>query len=277
MRNSLPVYVLPYHVSVGPATKYLQEKQLQLQVYHLDSTPDEFINETNKSLHIMIAHLHRYRTETDLLVEVATSLSAYSQCACIAHAHTAPSTSASAGTAEILPGQTPSMADAYFNGIASELKSIRAFVLELESKTETVLGLLFNNMRLANDRLLVANGDGMRQILAATSAEAKLSRKMAKKSQEMAVDMRRDSTSMKTIAIMTMFFLPATSCAAVLSMPSFSQSPLMGKSECIWLWAATSIPFTLLAFGVFHMYTRRGDREIERNHDVELDPVEEQA
>jgi Mg2+ and Co2+ transporter CorA len=169
------------------------------------------------------------------------------------------------------------MADAYFNGIASEFKSIRVFVSELESKTETVLGLLFNNMRSANDRLLVANGDAMRQILAATSAEAKLSRKMAKQSQKMAVDMRRDSTSMKTIAIMTMFFLPATSFAAVLSMPFFSQSPWMGKIDRAWLWVALSIPSTAIAFAVFYMCTRRGDREIERNHDVELDSVEEQA
>lgn len=113
----------------------------------------------------------------------------------------------------------------------------------------------------------------MRRLLQASSEEARLSRQIAKQSQKMAVDMRRDSTSMKTIAILTMFFLPATSFAAVLSMPFFAQDSWMGKGERAWLWVVLSVPSTMVAFGIFWFYVRKGDKEIQmdekREHGVE--------
>jgi hypothetical protein len=92
--------------------------------------------------------------------------------------------------------------------LIAEFRTIRSFLSELSSKAQTTLALLFNNIRTANDKLLVANGDSMRLLLQTSSEEARLSRQMAKQSQKMAVDMRRDSTGMKTIAILTMFSCP---------------------------------------------------------------------
>lgn len=42
----------------------------------------------------------------------------------------------------------------------------------------------------------------MRQMMKAARVEARLSRKIAKDSQEMAEDMRRDSVSMKTVSFL---------------------------------------------------------------------------
>jgi hypothetical protein len=238
-------------------------------MYHPDSMPDDFVNETNKALHTMVAHLHRYKTETDLLSEISGSLSKHCQCPCTNQSNFKQglplSKSAEAQTHHSFDS------DPYFESIASEFKSLRTFITELESKTQTTLALLFNNIRVANDTLLVANGDSMRKILQATSTEARLSRKIAKQSQKMAVDMRRDSTSMKTIAIMTMFFLPATSYAAILSMPFFAQAEWMVKSERAWLWVVLSIPSTVVAFGIFYLYVRRGDKEIEKDKDGDIE------
>lgn len=60
----------------------------------------------------------------------------------------------------------------------------------------------------------------MRQILHATSTKDRSSRKMAKELQKMAIEMQRDSI----IAIMAIFFFPATSYAAILKMSFFAQA-----------------------------------------------------
>ena len=53
----------------------------------------------------------------------------------------------------------------------------------------------------------------MQEILKATQQETKMSRAMAIKAHELTEEMKKDSLSMKTIAILTMFFLPGTSFA----------------------------------------------------------------
>jgi hypothetical protein len=70
---------------------------------------------------------------------------------------------------------------------------------------------------------------------------------------------------------MTMFFLPATSYAAILSMPFFAQAEWMVKSERAWLWVVLSIPSTVVAFGIFYLYVRRGDKEIEKDKDGDIE------
>ena len=61
--------------------------------------------------------------------------------------------------------------------------------------------------------MLVINGTAMQDILKATQQETQMSRSMARRAQELTEEMKRDSLSMKTVAILTMFFLPGTSFA----------------------------------------------------------------
>jgi len=60
---------------------------------------------------------------------------------------------------------------------------------------------------------MVLNTTAMQEILKATQQETKMSRAMAIKAHELTEEMKKDSLSMKTIAILTMFFLPGTSFA----------------------------------------------------------------
>ena len=238
--------------------------------------PDNFINETNKALHTMVAHLHRYKTETDILEEIATSLATHCHCSCAtAHISGLPTISQPNSSKTTVPDTKPSHQDYQPRNphltLISEFRTLRTFLSELSSKAQTTLALLFNNIRTANDKLLVANGDSMRLLLQASSEEARLSRQMAKQSQKMAVDMRRDSISMKTIAILTMFFLPATSFAAILSMPFFAQDSWMGKGGRAWVWVVLSVPSTVVAFGIFWFYVRKGDKEMEMDERKEGD------
>jgi hypothetical protein len=62
---------------------------------------------------------------------------------------------------------------------------------------------------------------------------------------------------MKTIAFMTMAFLPATFFAALFALPLFdwSASPVIQKR--FWVYWATTLPVTLLVFIIWYIVTKR--------------------
>src|ERR1700744_4598857 len=66
--------------------------------------------------------------------------------------------------------------------------------------------------------------------------------KLAETSRDIAAATKEDGAAMKTIAIMTMLFLPATFFAALFSVPSFS----WGHTFSLY-WALT-VPATILVF-----------------------------
>jgi hypothetical protein len=60
-----------------------------------------------------------------------------------------------------------------------------------------------------------------------------------------------DSTSMKTIAIMTMGFLPATFFAALFAVPSLQWDKPTVIGSRFWIYWAVTIPTTILVFGIW--------------------------
>lgn len=82
---------------------------------------------------------------------------------------------------------------------------------------------------------------------------ANTSKEISKEAKDIASDARRDGSSMKTVAVLTMAFLPATYLAALFSLPTLESR---GKSEFWMYWAAT-IPLTLATFLVWAMLTQR--------------------
>ena len=94
--------------------------------------------------------------------------------------------------------------------------------------------------------------------------EQELSRQLTKASlqlgeatRQIAEDSKRDSTSMKAIAAVTMFFLPGTFVASLFAMPIFSWSATAGNdviSHRIWVYWAVTIPLTLITFGCFLLW-----------------------
>jgi hypothetical protein len=58
---------------------------------------------------------------------------------------------------------------------------------------------LFNNIQASNDKMVVANGEAMTKMLRAARTEAKMSRRIADQSQQIALEMQEDSVAMKTV------------------------------------------------------------------------------
>ncbi|ERF73686.1 hypothetical protein EPUS_00939 [Endocarpon pusillum Z07020] len=221
----------------------VHEKSLQNQMNNLHLVTPDFNTEINKALHTMTAHLHRYGSELGWLGDIV---------AAIAQQHE---------TYFKYVRKTPPERTRFgLLQVASHLSAISSIRQELEGKTKNILALLFNNIQVSNDRLLVENSKATHKLLKAARLEAVLSRRLADQSQKIAIEMRKDSVAMKTIALLTAFFLPGTSFAAILAMPFFTKRAWMSGTSRIWLWVALTVPSTILAFAFYTYWKARDEK-----------------
>jgi hypothetical protein len=72
---------------------------------------------------------------------------------------------------------------------------------------------LFNRISFENDKVMWKDSMAMQRILEATREETKASYAIAVQARNLAEEMKRDSLSMKTIAVLGMLFLPGASFA----------------------------------------------------------------
>ncbi|KAI0523762.1 hypothetical protein F5B22DRAFT_415567 [Xylaria bambusicola] len=82
-------------------------------------------------------------------------------------------------------------------------------------------------------------------------ADAKINIGLAKASKELAEAAKKDSSSMKSIAIMTMLFLPGTYFAALWAVPSLKWGQADVIQSDFWVYWAFTLPSTLLIFIVW--------------------------
>lgn len=97
----------------------------------------------------------------------------------------------------------------------------------------------------------------------ASQDDNKINIKIANTSKEIAEATLRDSSSMITIATMTMLFLPGTFVSAVLSMAFFNNgTDASGRATLTvlpqwWIFPAVTIPLTLLVFGLWRLWQQK--------------------
>jgi hypothetical protein len=86
---------------------------------------------------------------------------------------------------------------------------------------------------------------------------------IAKDSRSLAISSKRDSTAMKTIAAVTMVFLPGTFVATVLALPAFQWQPHRGLAvhRQFWIYWVITIPLTLLTLLIWLLWSRWRARE----------------
>ncbi|KAH8743418.1 hypothetical protein BGZ57DRAFT_980425 [Hyaloscypha finlandica] len=271
------------------------EESLLIEQQPLDGS-FKLNSETNRSLHCMAAHLHRYSSELQLLADIVEDIRRYNS--------TFHSTFLKLG---LRPETDPSPIIQGVDQIACQVSALCGFRNELQLKTDNVLALLVDNTQALNDMLLLQNTKSMQDILFATQSEAELSRqiaaqsqgvaeqmhrilqatekearnsgKIARESQRLSEEMKRDSVAMKTIALLTTFFLPGTSFAAILSLPFFTDSNWMREVSTFWLWVALTVPSTSLCFVFYTLWSRKENKrkreeKEERGGEFEMDSAE---
>lgn len=86
---------------------------------------------------------------------------------------------------------------------------------------------------------------------------------MAEDSRTLASASKEDSTAMKTLAALTVVFLPGTFVASLFAMPLFEWNAAddgMVVSKRLWVYWAVTVPLTCLTIVVWVLWTRRQAR-----------------
>ncbi|KAK0646238.1 hypothetical protein B0T16DRAFT_390708 [Cercophora newfieldiana] len=223
-----------------------------------------------KMIHAIMSHLQRYFTELGVLKQIAADL----QSADTDISRVRNGSSAEKETPIIeSPPKNP-----HLEILIKRVSALEAFTKELDQKADTVMNLLTQVVNWRNDILLVNGGGLTGKLLLSSRKQATASRMVMLESQQMARDMRKDSTSMKTIALLTMFFLPATSFAAVLSMSFFNQQEWLNDPGKVWVWVILTALSTALSVVIYTLSTRKELRkELRKNlggEEAELESVD---
>ncbi|KAK1714928.1 uncharacterized protein BDZ83DRAFT_588592 [Colletotrichum acutatum] len=90
--------------------------------------------------------------------------------------------------------------------------------------------------------------------------DSKTNTKMSKANAAVAVQTKVESAQMRTIALLTMIYLPLSSVAAIFSMDMFNWEAVEGQSivsKHIWLFAVLAVGLTLLTIAAWFLGTRR--------------------
>ncbi|RDW72362.1 uncharacterized protein DSM5745_07534 [Aspergillus mulundensis] len=225
------------------------EHKLQTELSAQHTTPEAVLTDINRALHAIAAHLHRYLSELQSLQGIVVDLATHFE-----------------SLHESEPGNSDvnsfENAARGFSQILSQVEALHDFAEELEKKITNNLALLFNRIQINSDRLLVANGQAMQAILSAMHEDTNLARKMAKASHSLAQEMKRDSVAMRTIAIVTMFFLPGATFAALLSMPFFNNNKWLEDASRFWVWVVMTVPSTGACFLFYHKWISKSRQAI---------------
>lgn len=136
--------------------------------------------------------------------------------------------------------------------LASRLAVISSVSDEMEKKVQNILALLFNQIQAINDKTLQA-------ILNASQQENRISQKLSLASHMLSRSMKRDSIAMKTIAIMTLVFLPGATFAAIFAMPFFTENKYLSSPSQVWIWIILTVICTAFAFGGYVHVVKRGE------------------
>ncbi|KAJ3515356.1 hypothetical protein NLJ89_g1806 [Agrocybe chaxingu] len=98
---------------------------------------------------------------------------------------------------------------------------------------------------------------------------------IARLTSKISVSAQRDSSAMKTIAIVTMFFLPGTFVSSLFSMvffdtqPDSSGRPLLLVGSQIWIYFVTTVVLTLLVLSVWGVWRYHRTKQQSVHLDVE--------
>jgi Mg2+ and Co2+ transporter CorA len=96
--------------------------------------------------------------------------------------------------------------------------------------------------------------------------------KIAKLTTDIAVYTQKDSSSMITMAAVTMFFLPGTFVSALFSMVFFNLDPTTNEltsAPHIWVFLAITIPLTMAVFVVWKLWSIWRSKKIDGQMDLE--------
>ena len=92
---------------------------------------------------------------------------------------------------------------------------------------------------------------------------------IAESSRRIAEATMSDSASMKTIAILTMVFLPGTAVASFFSMTMFNWGASSGQdvvTRWLWIYFVAAVPLTAIVLAIWWICARRREKDLRRRN-----------
>ncbi|RVX69576.1 hypothetical protein B0A52_06640 [Exophiala mesophila] len=135
---------------------------------------------------------------------------------------------------------------------------------ENRAQTARQIECILGFMAQAQTRLSIEIAENQAKLAEASRREQMISVEIARSSQQIAADTRRDGSSMKTLAVVTLVYLPCTTISSILAMPLFDWDAETGAvvNPRIWVFCVLAIPLTFITIGLWQIWLKmRGDRK----------------
>ena len=149
-----------------------------------------------------------------------------------------------------------------------------------ERRTHTQLTLMMHRINIDESRANQRLGQQSKEL-------AEQSKELGELTAILARQTSADSASMITIAVMTMFFLPATFISSLFSIGFFvfDDSGALSVSNVVWIYPAITIPLTFTVFATWLVWIKFGpnkmetvnkllDEKLKQNHHETADQVQ---
>ncbi|EGP90590.1 uncharacterized protein MYCGRDRAFT_90665 [Zymoseptoria tritici IPO323] len=127
---------------------------------------------------------------------------------------------------------------------------------------------MFSIVALRDNKLNIQLAESSRRIAEESRLDNLLNVKLAKATAQLAEETRQDSAAMKTIAVLTLTFLPGTAVASFFGMDGmFNWNPGPGEklaSPYIWIFFVVTIPLTILVYFAWWFWFRKTREEFQK-------------
>ncbi|KAK5167660.1 uncharacterized protein LTR77_007359 [Saxophila tyrrhenica] len=136
---------------------------------------------------------------------------------------------------------------------------------------------IFNFIAQRDNALNIELAKSSRKIAEESRRDNLLNIEIAKATAQVAEETRQDSAAMKTIAILTLTFLPGTAVASFFSMEMFNWRPGPGEqiaSPYLWVFFVVTIPITALVYVIWLWWFRVSQKHYTKRHEEGLDNIE---
>ncbi|KAI5357830.1 Putative corA, transmembrane region [Septoria linicola] len=141
---------------------------------------------------------------------------------------------------------------------------------------------IFNFMAQRDNKINLQVAESSRKIAEESRIDNLLNVKLARVTAQMAEETRQDSAAMKTIATLTLIFLPGTAVASFFGMDGmFNWYPQAGEkiaSPYIYIFFVVTVPLTLVVYALWLWWFARMEKEHKKNApDLNFDMYEQEV
>lgn len=139
------------------------------------------------------------------------------------------------------------------------IEDCRESQAQITRQIECILGFMAQSQAAVSIKI----AENQSKLAEASQREQTISVEIARSSQQIAAETRRDGSSMKTLAVVTLVYLPCTTVSSILAMPLFDWDAETGAviNPRIWVFCVFAIPLTVMTIVLWQLWLKmRGDR-----------------